>query len=146
VRKSLRELAVGVALLASPALAGEMSVSHATLRVISPATPAAGYFDIRNLENWPLTLVGASSPACGSLMMHRSSTAGGMASMRDAGAIILAPRQTVRFQPGGLHLMCMDPSPSLMSARTVPVRLLLRHYQPVDVVFTVTDALGHPHR
>ncbi len=146
MRKILCEFAVAAAVLAaSPASAGLISVTHATVRMISPEVPAAAYFDMRNLEEVPIVLTGASSTACGAMMIHQSSTEGGMARMRDVPSIVLQPHQDVTFKPGGYHLMCMNPSAALTSARTVPIKLEFKDHIPIETAFTVTDALGHPH-
>ena len=141
MRRTLPSLALALC-AAMPAMAGNLSVSHATLRVISAAVPAAGYFEIRNLEDKPLVLTGARSSVCGSITMHQSMTEGGMARMRELTAVPLPPGGTVRFAPGGYHLMCMSPSPALLTAHTAAIRLEFVHYPPVEVSFMITDARG----
>ncbi len=145
MRKTLLEMVIALVLVASPAAAGLISVTHATFRMITPDVPAAAYFDLRNLEEIPIVLTGARSPACGGMTIHQSSTMGGMARMRETPAIVLQPHQAVSFRPGGYHLMCMNPSAALMHARTVPIRLQFKGYIPIETTFAITDALGHPH-
>jgi copper(I)-binding protein len=53
----------------------------------------------------------AQSDACGMVMLHKSSRGGGMATMSDVPEVKLAPHETVKFEPGSYHLMCMDPRP-----------------------------------
>ena len=145
MRRTLLEMVVALLLVASPAAAGLISVTHATVRMISPDVPAAAYFDMRNLEEIPIVLTGARSPACGGMMIHQSSTMGGMARMRDMDEIVLQPHESVSFKPGGYHLMCMNPSAALMRERTVSIQLEFKNYIPIQTTFTVTDALGRPH-
>jgi copper(I)-binding protein len=145
VRNRLLEIAVGVFLLAGPAAAADLTVSHATLRVISTAVPAAGYFDLANASSAPATLTGASASVCGMIMLHKSSTEGGMARMADVASVVVPPHGKISFAPGGYHLMCMDPAAALTSAHTAKVTLIIEGGPAVDASFTVTDALGHPH-
>ena len=145
MRNKLLEVAVALTLLSAPVAAAELTVSHATLRMISPAFPAAGYFDLANSSSTPVTLTGAHSPSCGMLMMHKSSTEGGMARMDDVDSLVIPPRGKISFAPGSYHLMCMDPALSLMNARVAKVTLELQGARSIDTTFAITDALGHPH-
>ena len=145
MRNRLLEIAVAVSILSASAAAADLTVSHATLRVISLSVPAAGYFDLTNAASAPVTLVGASSPSCGMLMLHKSSTEGGMARMEDVIALVVPPHGRISFAPGGYHLMCMDPAPALMTARTAKVTFAFQNATAIDATFTVTDARGRSH-
>ena len=145
MRSKLLEIALGTILLTSAASAGTVSLTHASFRMISPDVPGAAYFDLRNLEDRPVILTGARSASCGAMMFHLSSTEGGMARMREADPLVLQPGEAISFKPGGYHIMCMDPSAALMTARTVTVRLEFKNHPPIETAFTVTDAFGHPH-
>jgi copper(I)-binding protein len=83
--------------------------------VLLPSRPAAGYFTLDNHASTPLVLSGASAPDCQSLMLHRSSTEGSMASMAMVASVPVPPHGSVRFAPGGYHLMCMQPSGTLLT-------------------------------
>ncbi len=144
MRNRSLKLAMAVLFLSAPAMAADLTVSRATLRVISPSVPAAGYFVLANAGTAPVTLTGAQSAACGMLMMHKSSTEGGMARMDDVASLVVPPHGKIAFAPGAYHLMCMDPSAALATARTAPVRLEFKDHPPVETDFTVTNALGRP--
>ncbi len=113
-------------LLAWPTVAigqeAPVAITRGTLRVLLPARPAAGYFTVINRGDATLTLTGASSPACGSVMLHRSVSSGGMESMMDVGQVRLPAHASIAFAPGGTHLMCVNPG-MLHSGETVPVTL-----------------------
>ena len=87
-----------------------VAIDGAWIRVLTARIPAGGYFTLRNDGGRPLVLTGASSPACGMLMLHESSDAGGLESMRDVAGVVVPAGGTLRFAPGGYHLMCMDPA------------------------------------
>ncbi|HEY0105479.1 MAG TPA: copper chaperone PCu(A)C [Rhizomicrobium sp.] len=127
--------------MGSAAAAG-LTVSHATLRVISPSVPAGGYFELANASATPVTLLGARSAVCSAVMLHESSTEGGMARMDDIGALVVPAHGKISFAPGGRHLMCMDPAASLLTSRIVPIVLEFRDAPALAVPFAVTDALG----
>ncbi|MBL6853629.1 MAG: copper chaperone PCu(A)C [Alphaproteobacteria bacterium] len=133
------------ALLAGSLLCGAASpsaaVSQPYLRLI-PGVPAAGYFNITNVGHDPLVLTGAQSSDCGMIMMHRSSTAGGMARMDDVSSVTIARGQRVVFAPGGYHLMCMAASPRLRAGGTMKITLTFGNGTTSDVTFHVVNARG----
>jgi periplasmic copper chaperone A len=92
-----------------------VTVTEARLQVLIPSRPAAGYFTLRNDGAQPLSLTGAQAADCESLMLHRSMEQGGMARMEMVDAVSIPAHGTLRFQPGGYHLMCMNPSGALLT-------------------------------
>ncbi len=96
-------------LLPLPAWA-QVTVSDAWLREAPPGAPAlAGYLALHNGGSRPRTLVAVESVDFGQAMLHRSVMAGGVARMEHLPRLTLAPGETVRMAPGGLHLMLMHP-------------------------------------
>jgi hypothetical protein len=85
------------------------------MQVLMPSRPAAGYFTLENRGSTPLVLSGASAPDCQSLMLHQSTTEGGVARMAMVGSLPVPPHGSVRFTPGGYHLMCMQPTGALLT-------------------------------
>lgn len=57
------------------------TLSDGWIRMLTPNVPAAGYFMLTNPTDQALVLTGASSPACGSLMLHESIETNGTAHM-----------------------------------------------------------------
>jgi len=117
-------------------------VSDAWMRLIIPARPAAGYFTLGNDGATPLVLVGAASPGCGMLMLHRSDNAGGVEQMAMVPSIPVPAHGSVAFAPGGYHLMCLSPAPSLRHGTTVPVTLKFADGDSVTAEFPVRNAIG----
>ena len=117
--------AVTMALWAVPAAAAEASVTLADgyIRTTIPARPAAGYFTLTNGGDTAASLVGASSPGCGSVMLHQSKTVNGQDTMVAVKSVAVPAHGSVSFAPGGYHLMCMKPAATLKPGTTVPVRL-----------------------
>jgi copper(I)-binding protein len=112
-----------------------------TLRLI-PCVPAAGYVTIENRTRESLVLTGAHSADCASVMMHKSSTVGGMARMEDVTSVEILAFQTFVFAPGGYHLMCMQPSPRLRVGGRMEIVFELRQGGPLRIPFVVVNARG----
>jgi copper(I)-binding protein len=135
-----------VLVLAGAAVAGTGAVvTQASLRVITPQVPAAGYFDLYNPGEKPLVLIGAHSPACAAMMMHRSEDTGGISRMRGLDAVTVAPHSHAVFAPGGYHLMCLPPKAGLTSGDSVPVTLVFAGGFALAVPFAVTGVRSRGH-
>ena len=134
--------AVSLALLAA-APAPDAVLRAGRLRVLLPQLPAAGYFELDNHGASPLILTGAASPGCGSLMLHRSESSGGTERMEMVAQVSVPPGGTLRFAPGGYHLMCMGVAASLRPGGSAPVTLRFAGGAALTADFAVVGALGH---
>jgi copper(I)-binding protein len=119
-----------------------LSVSNAWMRVVVPSRPAAGYFTLSNAGHQERVLVGATSPACGSLMLHRSLHEGGQERMIMVDKIPVPAGGAVRFAPGSYHLMCLSPSAEVTPGRSVPVTLRFSDTGSMTVRFAVRGPTG----
>lgn len=136
------EIALAVLLVSSPAWAGPVQVSDAWIRSLPAKLPAAGYFTLRNTSGKEVSLTGAQSSACGMLMLHKSTQNGGMGSMDDVTSVAVPPGGTVKFAPGGYHLMCMDPTPAIAPGAMVSVTLSFSDGSKSQTSFAVKNAQG----
>lgn len=134
-------LAAAALALMAAAPAG-VAVEGAWMRSIIPSRPAAGYFTLENTSGADLSLVGASSPACGMLMLHQSMDMGGQAMMKMVPAVKLPAHGKVSFSPGGYHLMCVNPTSAMRHGATVPVTLRFSNGETITTPFPVRNALG----
>jgi hypothetical protein len=87
-------------------------------------------------------LIGASSPACGTLMLHQSLNDSGTERMVMVMRLPLPAHGTVQLAPGGYHLMCLKPQPGLHAGASVPVVLRLQGGGTLQVRFAVKGADG----
>lgn len=127
-------LAVPVA----PALATSLTAEHAWLRSPPPgATMLAGYARLTNSGNEPLRIVGARSVAFGDVQLHETIEQEGVSRMRPVEQLTIAPGQTVELQPGGLHLMLMQPRRKLGLGDSVLVDLLTADGDPLPILLNV---------
>ena len=136
------ELALAALLVSAPAWAGSVHVSDAWIRALPANLPAAGYFTLHNISGKEVSLTAAKTPDCGMLMLHRSTQSGGMGSMQDVTSVAVPAGGTVKFAPGGYHLMCMDPAPAIKPGATVSVTLSFSDGSKSQTSFAVKNAQG----
>ena len=126
----MRPLPIFVATLATLATPGCQSepvlgVESASI-VVSPVPnrPAAGYFV---LKGGPVdeVLEFASVPYAGRTEMHETVNADGRMSMRGIERVPVPSGSTLRFEPGGKHLMIYRPQPDGTERRSHPARAAL---------------------
>lgn len=135
-------LSAAIALIATPALAANVTIDNPWFRMLPGNLPAGGYFTLHNASQTSVTLTGASSPGCGMLMLHKSDTMNGMASMEDVTSVPVPAGGFVAFAPGGYHLMCMNPTPAMKVGARVPVTLQFADGSRVVSAFDVKNATG----
>jgi hypothetical protein len=76
------------------------------------------------------------------LMLHKSESMNGMASMADVTSVPVPAGGFVAFAPGGYHLMCMSPTAAMKPGASVPVSLQLADGTRVVSSFAVKTATG----
>jgi copper(I)-binding protein len=135
-------LSVAASLLTLPATAAGVTVSDGWFRALPANLPSGGYFTLHNDGAETVTLTGASSPACAMLMLHKSDEMNGMAGMSDVETIPVAAGDTLKFAPGGYHLMCMNPTPAMKPGAKVQVTLEFADGMKLNADFAVKDAKG----
>jgi len=127
----------GLADAASP-----VSVTKPWIRYLLPTIPAAGYMSVHNGGDADAILTGASSPACGMVMLHKSEDSSGMSMMMEMPTITIPAHGSVTFQPGGYHLMCM--SPAMRPGDTVRLTLSFQDGSSLKIAAPVYGAQGSP--
>ncbi len=126
--------------MTAAANAAPFDVSDAWFRSLPGKLPAGGYFTVQNNGRRDVTITGASSDACGMLMMHQSKATGGMSGMDMVESVKVPAGGIVKFAPGGYHLMCEQPKMKI--GAKVPVVLHLSDGSAVAVGFVVKSATG----
>ena len=104
------------------------------------AASLAGYLVLRNPCAAAVEVADVESKDFGMPMIHRTVEEGGMSRMRPAGKLVLAPGESLRFEPGGLHLMLMRPLRPLADGDVARVRLVLADGRRVFAEFPVRRA------
>lgn len=116
--------------------ASQVTVTEPWARASIGSRPAAVYLALTNTSQAPATLTGLKADAAGHASIHRTSTdANGVSSMAPAGEIILAPGESIKLEPGGLHGMLMQMNAPLKKGTSVDVNLVFSDgtEQPVEI-------------
>jgi copper(I)-binding protein len=122
----LASLAVAPRLVAQPP--GEqppLVAQNAWVRATPGADMAAAYMTLRNVSSNAVTVTGVESPIAGHAMIHESTVQGGQSRMRPREQLVVAPGATVKFEPGGLHVMLHDLRQPLTVGQSVPLIITL---------------------
>ena len=134
-------LALGIA-LAVPASAADLTVSDGWIRFLPAGVPAGGYFNLHNAAAKPAYLTGATAPAYGEVMLHKTMTMDGMSKMEAVEKVEVPPHGELRFAPGGYHLMLMAPKRKIAPGDRIPVTLQFSDGQRVTAEFSVRGPTG----
>ena len=118
-------LALAAAALAWTAPAA-LTASDAWVRIVPGAEVAAAYLTLHNSGSEPVSIIGVRSPLAGMAMIHETRLTGTQSSMRAREELVVAPGQTVRLAPEGLHVMLHELSQGLKPGDEVPLVLLLK--------------------
>ena len=90
---------------AQAAQADHVRTRHAWLRVLPGDLPAGAYVTLENNGAQPVALSGASSTAYADVMLHESSSDGGMSRMAMVDSLTVPAHGKVALAPAGYHLM-----------------------------------------
>ena len=122
--------------------AGGVSIDKPWMRFIIQATPAAGYFTLKNDGDSAVELTGASSSGCGMVMLHETRQVNGVEQMLMVKSVKVPAHGTFSFEPGGYHLMCMQPQRSMKIGASVPVTLNFADGKSLTAQFPVKGPGG----
>lgn len=121
----LPTLLIALAACSSSGGAADPTISDAWVRPPMGADrPAAAYLTIVGGDEAD-ALVSASSPAAGEVQVHETMAGmSGMAGMQEVEKIEVGAGATVRLEPGGYHLMLMEPDTAqIVVGETVEITL-----------------------
>lgn len=124
---------------AHAAAADHVRASHAWIRVLPGALPAGAYVTLENDGDQPVALSGAESAVYADVMLHRSSTAGGMSRMSMVDSLEVPAHGKAVLAPASYHLMLMQPKAPVKAGDTV--RLTLKF---TDGSTLATDFVARP--
>jgi len=110
----IRSLTMASALLAATAGCSDpppLYVDGGYVRLsANPAAPSAAYFTIHGGAD-PVVLREVTTEEAVRLEIHESMTQGGIASMKKVDTVDVPARGTVKFEPGGRHIMLWSIDP-----------------------------------
>jgi len=119
--------------------AEHIRASHAWIRVLPGDLPAGAYVTLENSGNQPAALTGASSTQYADVMLHRSSSEGGMSHMTMVHSLAVPAHGKAVLAPAGYHLMLMKASRPVKPGNTVRLNLTFS-----DGSTLATDFIARP--
>ena len=125
-----RSVAVALLLLGAPA-ASAQDVRHGSITISTPwaratpggATVAGAYLEIKADPGAGDTLLGARSPAAGTVELHDHIHDNGVMRMRQIETMPIAGGASLALKPGGKHLMLMALKAPLKEADVIDITL-----------------------
>ena len=115
-------LAWGISAHAQPPT---LSARDAWIRATPGSDVAAAYLTLHNPSAQTISILGVRSPRARGAMIHESTLVNGESRMRPHERLALAAGETLRFAPGGLHIMLQGVTRPLSPGEEVPIELLL---------------------
>lgn len=120
--------------LAVPAWAGTIEVVDPWVRAVPPTiSMSAAYMTVKNTGDKSVTLVGAATPAFAMVELHQTVTKNGMTGMEPRPAVEIAAKGELVMKPGDYHLMLMQPAIPVVAGQTVPLKLMFKGGEMVEV-------------
>jgi len=101
-------------LLLIPCVArADLTIENAWIKNLPPVVPArAGYLTISNTNAAAVAVVGLHGEAFERIEMHRTVMKNGTMKMEPVAKLAIEADATLRFEPGGLHLMMYPRQPT----------------------------------
>ncbi|MFL1876661.1 copper chaperone PCu(A)C [Hansschlegelia beijingensis] len=126
--------------------AGDLLISNPWSRATATgAKVGAGYFTLTNQGSTPDRLVSVSSDFSEKAEMHETTTENGVSRMRPiSGGLEIKPGETIRFEPGGKHLMFLGLRQPLKQGESVKGAVVFQKAGKVDLDFAVKAVGASP--
>ncbi len=122
---------------------GDLSIGHPWSRATPGGTKiGGGYLTITNSGKSPDKLTGGSLSVADHIEFHEMKMDGGVMQMRAIeGGVTIKPGETVKFEPGGNHVMFMGLKAPLKQGDMVKGQLTFEKAGTVDVEYKI-DTIG----
>ena len=118
---------------------GDLVITQAWSRATPSGAKVAGaYLTVENKGAAPDRLIGGSGDVAGRVEIHEMAMDGGVMKMRPhEKGLVIEPGKTVKFAPGGNHIMLMDLKTQLKQGDKVPLTLQFEKAGTVTVSLDV---------
>ncbi len=94
----------------------------------------AGYLSIKNNSNHAIKLVTVSSPMFKKIEIHKTQISNNVVRMMQQDGLTINKKETVKFAPGDLHLMMMQPKSTIKLGAKITLTLKFKN----NVVKSIT--------
>jgi copper(I)-binding protein len=145
----MRAIVGGILLAAAAAAQAQVEARAAWVRAtMQGQTTAGAYMQLTSRER--VSLVGAESPAAGSVEIHEMKMEGKVMRMRALSRLELPQGKAVEMKPGGYHLMLLSLPRPLKKGQVVPIRLKIemadKSLRTLEVRAEVRESAASEHR
>jgi len=101
---------------------------------------SAAYFTLCNQSAQAVTLNGITSPVAGIAELHETTrTEDGVVSMKPVGGLVIAPGASIRFEPGGMHVMLLSLTQEIIENNDIDLE-----FEFSDGIIIATTAKAKP--
>ncbi|MBB2794679.1 UNVERIFIED_ORG: hypothetical protein GGD58_003561 [Rhizobium pisi] len=124
--------------------AGDLEISGGFAKAMLPGQPVGGgFFTVKNGGQTDDRLLSVTSRVSGEVQIHAMETKDNVMRMRQLkDGVAIAAGETVKLEPGKLHLMFQKVKTPFKQGDTVPVTLTFEKAGKVDLVLQVLSAQG----
>jgi copper(I)-binding protein len=132
---------------ATPQNAPGIALGDARVQLpVVPGRPGVAYFTVSQANGAPRKLVAVHVEGAGRSEIHQSMQEGGMSTMKPVAEIAVGPGRTVKFEPGGYHVMLFDVDATLTAGKPAELTVTFDNGDKASVAATVgTVAAGAEH-
>jgi len=124
MRRIVLALGICLGMFAGVAFAGDVNITGIWTRATAPGQKVAGvYFDIESKKG--AKLVGAQTSLTDRAEIHEMSMDDGVMRMRQVESVDLPAGTSVKFKPGGYHVMLLDLKQPLKAGSKFALTLLV---------------------
>ena len=111
-----------------------ISIENAYVRATIPGTSiSSAYMEIENKGKETITLLSASSGTSPRIEIHQHTMLDGMMRMRKLDSIDIKPKERVKLQPSGLHLMFFNVKKPLNAQEHIELILSFSNKESITV-------------
>lgn len=122
----------------------ELVITKAWVKEAPPGVKVlAGYLNISNLSHSEIHIAEIKSPDFKSVEIHHSVIEDGIAKMVKQNTLAIKAGETIKLEPGGLHLMLIKPDTRKKQGDEVTLDLYLSGESIMTIKAPVQQATGH---
>jgi hypothetical protein len=124
-------------LLPSIALA-ELEISNAWIKNLPATVPVrAGYMSLYNPDSREISILSLSSEKFASVQIHQTIEEDGIMRMEHVPVLVIAPGVRLNLEPGGFHLMMMQPQEPTEPGDRIEIRIEFDDGSELSLMMTV---------
>jgi hypothetical protein len=123
--------------------ADDLQVNNPYAREVPPGAPAsASFMELHNPTDHDIVITNAQSAAADIVELHTHSNDNGVMRMRQIPQIVVPAHGQTMLQPGGLHIMLIEPQESLSAGQQIEVQLQFSDGSHKTVTMPVKSLTG----